>query len=129
LRQNRLNENFQRASADQPDVVACVMIQIKGHLARLFAANHVFRRALYSRSDAPAADGANNRTVIANEHARAFIAGNRAVGVHDGCNRAPSARTPRSYYFLENVHEFFALRAIASTSPFSDVRAAASLIG
>ena len=60
LRQNRLDENLQRAAANQAGIVRGVVIQVERHLARLLRFDHFFGRGPHFRLDAAAADRARD---------------------------------------------------------------------
>ena len=104
LRQNRLHENLQRAAADQAGVVLGVVIQIEGHFARLFGDDHFFRCGPDFGFYAASADGPHDGTIVAHQHARAFVARDRAVGVDDRRERASLAGLAHPYYFFKYVH-------------------------
>src|SRR6266481_3396161 len=54
-----------------------------------------------------AADSADQRAVFADEHTRAFVAGDGAVGVHDGGQRAALPSAPHLHDFFKQVHVAF----------------------
>ena len=101
LRQDGLDENLERAPANQPIVVAGLVVQVKGHLARRFAFQHVFRRRPDFRFDAPAADGSQDGSIFLDQHPRAFKARNGAIRMYDGRHHAALAFAAQAYDFLE----------------------------
>ena len=80
------------------------MVQIENHFSRGFFVHHFFGRGPHFRLDAPAADRARDRTIFTDEHARAFVARNRAVRVHNRGQRSAQPRAPHFYDFFEQVH-------------------------
>ena len=54
--------------------------------------------------DTTAADGADDRTVLANEHFRALETGDRAVHFDDRGQRATLAGAPQAHQFLKHIH-------------------------
>jgi len=83
LRENGFDENFERAAADEAVVVTGFVIQIEDHFARGFALHGFTRGGPDVGFDAAAANSAGDGAVFADQHARAFVAGNGAVGVDD----------------------------------------------
>jgi len=55
--------------------------------------------------DAAAANSAGDGAVFADQHARAFVAGNGAVGVDDRGEGSALACAPHADNFFEDVHE------------------------
>src|SRR4029077_1629363 len=106
LRKNGLDENFHRAAADQSIVVAGFVVEIENHFARRFLLHYFLGRGPDVGFDAAAANGADQRAVFADEHARAFVAGDRAVGVHDGGEGAALAGSPHLHDFFKEDHAF-----------------------
>jgi len=77
-------KNFHSAAADEAVVVGGFIVEIEDHFARRFFLHDFFGGGPDVGFDAPAADGADEGTVLANEHAGAFVAGDGAIGVDDG---------------------------------------------
>ena len=104
LRQNRLDKNLQGAAADQAVVIARLVVEIENHLARCFVLHHFFRRRPHFRFHAAAANRSGNRAVLAHQHSRAFIARDRAIGVHDGGEGPAPPGPPHLDDFFKQVH-------------------------
>ena len=111
LRQNRLDENFQRPAANQSVVVARFIIQVEDHLSRCFLLHHFFRGCPDFGLYASAPDGSRHRAVFVHQHPRTLITRNRAVRVHDGSQRAALPSAPHLYDFFKQVHRLPPLSA------------------
>ncbi len=106
LRENRLDENFHGAAADQSIVVAGFIVEIEDHFARRFFLHHFFGSGPDIGFDAASADGADQGAIFADEHARAFVARYGAIGVHDGRQRPALAGATHLHDFFKEVHVF-----------------------
>src|SRR5579864_4864168 len=104
LREDRLDENLDGAAADQSIVVAGFVVEIENHFARRFFLHDFFGRSPNIGFDAAATDGADQGTIFANEHARTFVTGDGAVGVHDGGEGAALPGSPHFYDLFKKVH-------------------------
>jgi hypothetical protein len=72
--------------------------------------------------DAAAADGSGDRAIFAHQHARAFVAGDGAVGVDNGGQGGAPAGTAQLDDFFEEVQVFpqsSAYGAICSVSMYA----------
>src|SRR5207244_11395287 len=81
LRENWLDENFERAAANEAIVKTGFVVQIEDHFARRFAFHHFASGGPDVGLDAAAANRANDSAVFADEHAGTLKAGTGAVGV------------------------------------------------
>src|SRR5579859_531103 len=117
LRKNRFDENFERAAADQAVVEAGFVVQIEDHFARRFAFHHFARRGPDVGFHAAAANRADDSAVFAHEHARAFKAGNGAVGVDNRGEGSALPRAPHADDFFKDVHEARLRRASSAVNP------------
>src|SRR5258708_39145698 len=104
LGKNRFDEGFQSAAGDQSVVVAGLVVQVKDQFARSFFGQDIFGCGPDVSFDAAAADGSGDGAVLADEHAGTFKAGDGAVGVDDGGQRAAETGFAHSHDFFEEVH-------------------------
>ena len=89
--QHRLDEDFQRAAADQAGVVLGVLVEVEGQRARLFLRDDLARGLPDFGLHAAAADGPGDGAVVADEHLGALERGDRAARVHNGGHGAAAA--------------------------------------
>src|SRR6266852_4077620 len=106
LWKNRLDENFYGAAADQAVVIGGFIVEIEHHFARRFFLHHFFGGGPDVGFDAASADGAHQGAIFAYEHARAFVAGDGAVGVHDSRQSSALAGAAHLHDFFKEVHVF-----------------------
>jgi len=104
LGQDGLDKNFQRAAANEAVVVAGFIVEVEDHLAGRFHLHDVFGGGPDFGFDAASANGSGDGAVFADEHAGAFVAGDRAVGMHDGGEGRALPGTPHLHDFFEQVH-------------------------
>src|SRR2546421_1759408 len=104
LWQDWLDEDFHGAAANQAVVVAGLIVESEDHLARRFFLHYFFCGRPNIGFDAATAYGSGERAIFTNEHARAFVTGDRAIGVHDRGQGAALAGSPHSHYFFKQVH-------------------------
>ena len=90
-RKHGLDEDFERAAAYQSGVVLGIVVQVEGERARLLFFHDFARRLPDLGLDAAAADGADDRAVIAHEHLRGLERGNRSAHVGDGGDSAATS--------------------------------------
>ena len=104
LRQDGFEEYFDGAATDEAIIVGGFIVEMKDQFARGFAAHHFAGRGPNVGFDAAAADGAERGTILADEHAGAFVAGDGAVGVDDRGEGAALSGAPHADDFFEEVH-------------------------
>ena len=104
-RQYRLDEHVERAAADQAGVVLGIVVEVEGEGTRLFRFHYFARRLPDLGFDAAAADGADDRSVIAHQHLRGLEGGNRAAHVGDGGDGAAASFAAKLDDLLVDVHE------------------------
>src|ERR1700683_3966421 len=105
LGKNWFHENLQSPAANEAGIVTGFMVQIKRHLAGLLALNYLFSRGPYVSFHAAAAHGTKDRAIVADQHARSFVARDRTVRVDDGRERSPLSDLANPHNFFENVHQ------------------------
>ena len=108
LRQDRFDKDFDGAAADQAVVIGGFIVEVEDHLAGCLVVHHFLCGGPNFGLDAASADGARQGAVFAHQHPRTLVAGDRAVGVHDGGERPALARSAHFHNFFEKVHGCFA---------------------
>ena len=114
LGDHRLDENVQLPSADQSVVVGRVLAEIEIQVARLFGLDDFARRVPDFGLDAPAADGANDGAILADQHFRAFEARDGAVHLDDGGERTFLSQLAQADQFLVDVHPIRLYRVVVA---------------
>src|SRR5258706_4028239 len=104
LRKDGFDENFERAAANQSVVVVGFIVQAERHFARSFGLHDFFRSSPDLGLNASATDGSGDRAIFANEHPRAFVARNRAVGMDDSRQRSALSFTAELDHFFKEIH-------------------------
>ena len=104
LRNHRLDEDAQLASADQPIVIGGILAKTEVHLARPLNLHHFARGIPNFRFDAAAADGPEHRSVFADQQLGAFVAGNGSIDLHDSGEGAFLAQPAQADDFLVDIH-------------------------
>ncbi len=102
--QHGLDEDFERAAANQAGVVFGILIEIEREGARLFACDDFARGLPDFGLDAAAADGAGDGAVVADEHFGALEGGDGAARVHDGGHSAAAALALQLHDLLIDIH-------------------------
>ena len=102
--QDRLDEDFQGASADQAGIVLGVLIEVEGEGARFFLGDDFARGLPDFGLDAAAADGAGDGAVVAHQHFGALERGDGAARVDDGGHGAAAALALQLHDLLVDIH-------------------------
>ena len=105
-RQDRFDENFERAAANQAGVILRVLVQVEGEGARLFLVHHFASRAPDVGLDAATTDRAAHRAVLSDQHLGSLERGNRSAHVDDGGDGAAPALAAQFHDLLVDVHLF-----------------------
>ncbi len=88
LRENRFYKDFNGAAANEAVIVIGVVVELEDKLAGRFFGHHFLGGSPDIGFYTTAADGTEDGAVLADEHARAFVAGYGAIGVDDGSEGA-----------------------------------------
>ena len=101
---HRLDEDFQRAAADQAGVVLGIVVEVEGERARLLLFHHFTRNLPNLGFHAAAADGAHNGAIIAHQHLRGLERRDGTANVGDGGDGAAASLAAKLNDLLVDVH-------------------------
>ena len=104
--QNRLNEDFERTSADESGIVFGVLVEIEAEGAGFFLRDDFAGGLPDFGFDAAATDGSGDGAVVANEHLCALKRGNGAARIDDGGHGTAATLALQLHDLLVEVHEF-----------------------
>ena len=103
-RQDRLDKDFQRSSADQSGIVFGIVVQVERQGLGLFRLHDLAGRLPHFGFYAAAANRTQNGTIIAHQHLGRFKRGNRSPDIDDGGQRSLASFAPQPDYLFVNVH-------------------------
>ena len=104
LRDHGFDKHVQLAAADQAVVVRGILAQAEIQVPRLAGLDHFAGRVPDLGFHAAAADGARHRAIFPHQQFGALIAGDGAVHLHDGRERAFLAEPAQTHEFVVDVH-------------------------
>jgi len=105
LREDWLDEDVERATANQPCIVLGVLIEIEGKCARFLLLHDFASRLPNVGFNAAAPDRAKNRAVIPDQHLGGLVRRYGAADIHDRGDGAPPAFAAEFDNLLVDVHE------------------------
>src|SRR5271157_5874876 len=103
-RKHRLDEDLQRAAADQARVVLGIVVEVEGERARLFFFHDLARRLPDLGLHAAAADRPCDGAVVAHQHLRSLERRDGAANVGDGSDGAAAAFAAQLDDLFVDVH-------------------------
>ncbi len=103
-REKRLNEDFQRAPANQTGVVFGIFVQVESQGAWLSLLNDLAGGLPHFGLDAAAADAACHGAIVANQHLGGFKGRYGAAHADNGRQRGATALTPPAHQLFVDIH-------------------------
>ena len=103
-RADHFDEDVEAAAAHHAEIHARVLVQIEGDHSRPAGGERLLGLADHRALAGAAADGADDRAVLAHQHLRRLVGRNRAGRVDDDRQGATAPRVALAYQFLVDVH-------------------------
>ena len=102
--QDRFDEDFEFAAADQAAFGHRVFGQVEGHDPGFFFPNDVLSSRPDLGFDASAADGSQDRSVVPNQHFGGLKTGNRTPDLDDCRQGRLTSRLAQTLDFIEDIN-------------------------